>query len=94
MTDMIMDPKFTVAEVTETCPILLQDLAKLGKFLTDVATLKKSRTSKSTLTAASDGNAWVTPEQSAEEMKAKHAALEAAEHQSSDDTCVRANAVM
>jgi hypothetical protein len=53
------------------------DLARLGKFLTDVANLKES-VAKPTVTVISYGNVAVPPEQSAEEMKAKHAALDAA----------------
>ncbi len=45
------------------------ELAKLGKFLTDLANLKKR--------SAVRGNCTVSAEQSAEDMKAKHAALEA-----------------
>ena len=50
------------------------DLAKLGKFLTDLANLKK-RSAKPTATVR--GNDAVSVEQSAEDMKAKHAAREA-----------------
>jgi hypothetical protein len=49
------------------------DLAELGKFLTDLAVLKNSRAMR-----VSQGNAGVSAEESAEEMKAKFAALEAA----------------
>jgi hypothetical protein len=54
------------------------DLARLGKLLTDLANLKKSGAFKPTATVISYGNVAVSPEQSAEEMKAKHAALDAA----------------
>ena len=50
------------------------DLAELGKFLTDLANLKK-RSAKPTATVR--GNDTVSVEQSAEDMKAKHAAREA-----------------
>jgi hypothetical protein len=52
------------------------DLARLGKLLREVATLKRAGTSKPTVTAASCGNDTVSPEESAEEMKARHAAFE------------------
>ena len=45
------------------------ELAKLGKFLTDLANLKQRSPVR--------GNCTVSAEQSAEDMKAKHAALEA-----------------
>ena len=50
------------------------DLAKLGKFLTDLANLKK-RSAKPTATV--HGNDTVSAERSAKHMKAKHAAREA-----------------
>jgi hypothetical protein len=50
------------------------DLARLGKFLTDLANLKK-RCAKPTATVR--GNDTVSVQQSAEDMKAKHAAPEA-----------------
>jgi hypothetical protein len=53
------------------------DLARLGKLLTDLANLKESVV-KPTPTVISYGNVAVSPEQSAEDMKAKHAALDAA----------------
>jgi hypothetical protein len=53
------------------------DLARLGKLLTDLASLKKSCTFRPTATVVSYGNTTVSPEQSAEDMKAKHEALEA-----------------
>jgi hypothetical protein len=52
------------------------DLARLGKLLTEVATLKKTGASKSTERVISCGNATVSPEQSAHDMKAKFAAIE------------------
>jgi hypothetical protein len=52
------------------------DLARLGKLFSDLANLKETRGSKPTVTVASCGNATVSPEESAEKMKAKHAALE------------------
>jgi hypothetical protein len=51
------------------------DLGRLGKFLTDLAQLKKSR-AKPTLVAGAAGNATISPEQSAEAMKAQHMAFE------------------
>ena len=54
------------------------DLAKVGKFLSDLATLKAGA-SKPTPTPRSEGNGTVSPEQSAEEMKAKFAALDEAD---------------
>jgi hypothetical protein len=51
------------------------DLAKLGKLLTDLARTKKA-TAKPMSLVAVDGNN-VSAEQSAEDMKARHAALEA-----------------
>jgi hypothetical protein len=53
------------------------DLARLGKLLTDLANLKVSAV-KPTVTVVFEGNATVSPELSAEDMKAKHAALDAA----------------
>jgi hypothetical protein len=47
------------------------DLAALGEFLTDLAVIKNSRA-----TRASQGNGTMSAEESAAEMKAKHAALE------------------
>ncbi len=49
--------------------VSVDDLAKLGKFLTDLANLKKR--------SAARGNDTVSTERSAEDMKAKHAAREA-----------------
>jgi hypothetical protein len=53
------------------------DLANLGKFLTDVAKLKKSGASKPIADQVPSGNGTVSPEQSDEDMKAKFAALDA-----------------
>jgi hypothetical protein len=55
--------------------IPVDDLARLGKFLTDLAQLKNSR-AKPTLVAGAVGNATISPEQSAEDMKAQHKAFE------------------
>jgi phage-related tail protein len=52
------------------------DLARLGKLLTELAKLKKTGASKPTETVVSCGNATVSAEQSAENMKAKFVALE------------------
>lgn len=54
--------------------VKVDDLAKLGKFLTDLASLKK-RSAKPTATLHS--NDTVPAERSAEDMKAKRAAREA-----------------
>jgi len=54
------------------------DLAKLGRFFTDLAQLKKSP-AKLTLIAGGVGNAMISAEQSAEAMKAQHKALEEAD---------------
>jgi len=51
------------------------ELARAGKFLTDLSNLKNS-IAKPTSTVA-DGNAQLSPEQSAEDMKARFAGLEA-----------------
>jgi hypothetical protein len=53
------------------------DLAKIGKFFTDLANLKKSA-AKPPIRLVATGKNAASPEQSAEEMKAKHAALDAA----------------
>jgi len=50
------------------------DLARLGKLLTDIANSKNSSASSPSPTM---GSATASPEQSAEQMKAKHAALDA-----------------
>jgi hypothetical protein len=52
------------------------DLARLGKFLTDVASLAKSRPRLNAI-VRHEGNVTVSAEESAEEMKAKFAALAA-----------------
>jgi hypothetical protein len=55
--------------------VLADELARAGKFLTDLAILKKSM-AKPTATVVFCGNTMVSPEQSAEERKARYAALE------------------
>jgi hypothetical protein len=52
------------------------DLAKLGKFFTSLANLKKPGVSEQVAGAVAQGNDSVSPEQSAEDMKAKHRVLE------------------
>jgi hypothetical protein len=51
------------------------ELAKLGKFLTDLADLKKRSAVKPTATV--HGNDTASAERSADDMRAKHAAREA-----------------
>jgi hypothetical protein len=55
--------------------IPVDDLARLGRFFSDLAQLKKPP-AKPTLVAGAVGNATVPPEQSAEAMKARHKAFE------------------
>ncbi len=54
--------------------VKVEDLARLGKFLTDLANLK-NRSAKPTATV--HNNDTVSAERSAEDMKTKHAAREA-----------------
>lgn len=55
----------------------VDDLAKLGKYLSDLADLIKSNAAKPTPSMVLHGNGTVSVEQSVEIMKAKHRALEA-----------------
>jgi hypothetical protein len=56
--------------------VSVDELARAGKFLTDLANLKETGGSKPTAAVVSCGKATVSPEQSAEERKATYAALE------------------
>jgi hypothetical protein len=58
-----------------------RSLATLGKFLSDLAILKKADASKPMPTTRPKGNGTVSPEQSADERKAQYAALDAADDQ-------------
>ena len=60
-----------------TTPVPVDDLAKLGKFLTDLANFKKSSSLKPAAPGLLHGNGTVSPEQSGEAMKAEHAANDA-----------------
>jgi hypothetical protein len=67
--------KFKVERFAKTA-VPADDLAELGQFFTDLAQLKKSR--ELTVAAGRDGNGSISPEESAEDMKAKHRAFEEA----------------
>lgn len=56
--------------------VATDDLAKVGKFLSDLAILKKADASKP-MAIRSEGNGTVSPEQSGDERKAHYAALDA-----------------
>jgi len=74
--DLIRRTAKRKAERFAATAVKAEELARLGKFLSDLSNLKKAGTPKPTPTMRVQGNGTVSPDQSADDRKAKNAALE------------------